>query len=185
MKSWLLLPLALVSGLVCAQNPGDVFVGVTYAQSNVKFKSQPSFGTFHPATLSVGVGMIVIPNLAIEGYVFDGLNDATRMIATSTTGTIQIQNGYGFNLRPYMKLGNGWGAYAKLGRQYGAQDFVVNRPLTSTTTHTTYAHTTYGLGLTYNFNRQWSVAVERMTSKSVPTESTNASTTGVGLRYMY
>ena len=185
MKSFLLLPLLLLSGLAFAQNTGDMFGGLTYSQTTIKNKAPSNVPVFQPSIVSLGFGVIVMPNLALEAYVFDGLSNATNTVAPSTTSTVQIQNGYGFNLRPFMKLGYGWGAYAKIGRQYGAQDVVTSGPTIQRTTHSTYAHTTYGLGVSYTINKQWSVAAEHLKSKNIDSETTTATTTGLGLRYMF
>ena len=185
MKPLLLLPLTLLPGMVLAQNSGDILGGITYSQTHIQNKAPSSVAAFQPTVVSLGVGVILIPNLALEGYVFDGLSNATNTIAPNTTATVEIQNGYGFSLRPYAKLGNGWGAYAKLGRQYGSQDVVTRTPTIQRTTHTTYARTTYGLGLSYNLTPRWSVAAEHLKSRSIPGETTTATTTGVGLRYLF
>lgn len=188
-KSLLLLPLALLSGFAFAQNTGDMFGGLTYSQTTIKNKAPSNAPAFQPSTISLGVGVIVMPNLALEGYVFDGLTNATntsRLTPTTIgTVTVQIQNGYGFNLRPFMKLGYGWGAYAKIGRQFGAQDIVVSGPASQSTTHSTYAHTTYGLGVSYNISNRWSVAAEHLKSRNIASETSTASTTGLGLRYLF
>lgn len=184
-KSLLLLPLALLSGFAFAQNTGDMFGGLTYSQTTIKNKAPGNVPAFQPSTVSLGVGVIVMPNLALEGYVFDGLTNATNTVAPNTTSTVQIQNGYGFNLRPYIRLGSGWGAYAKIGRQYGAQDVVTNTPTIQRTTHSTYAHTTYGLGVSYNISNRWSLAAEHLKSRNIASETSTASTTGLGLRYLF
>lgn len=184
-KSLLLLPLALLSGFAFAQNTGDMFGGLTYSQTTIKNKAPGNVPAFQPSTVSLGVGVIVMPNLALEGYVFDGLTNATNTVAPNTTSTVQIQNGYGFNLRPYIRLGYGWGAYAKIGRQYGAQDVVTNTPTIQRTTHSTYAHTTYGLGVSYNISNRWSLAAEHLKSRNIASETSTASTTGLGLRYLF
>ena len=188
-KSLLLLPLALLSGFAFAQNTGDMFGGLTYSQTTIKNKAPGNVPAFQPSTVSLGVGVIVMPNLALEGYVFDGLTNATNTsrLTPTTIGivTVQIQNGYGFNLRPFMKLGYGWGAYAKIGRQFGAQDIVVSGPASQSTTHSTYAHTTYGLGVSYNISNRWSVAAEHLKSRNIASETSTASTTGLGLRYLF
>lgn len=185
MKSLSLLPLALLSGFAFAQNTGDMFGGLTYSQTTIRNKAPGSVPAFQPSTVSLGVGVVVMPNLALEAYVFDGLSTATQTVAPRTTSTVHIQNGYGFNLRPYMKLGDGWGVYAKMGRQYGAQDVVTNGPTVQRTTHSTYAHTTYGWGVSYTINKQWSVAAEHMKSRNIDSETSTASTTGLGLRYLF
>lgn len=184
-KSLLLLPLALLSGFAFAQNTGDMFGGLTYSQTTIKNKAPGNVPAFQPSTVSLGVGVIVMPNLALEGYVFDGLTNATNTVAPNTTSTVQIQNGYGFNLRPYIRLGSGWGVYAKIGRQYGAQDVVTNTPTIQRTTHSTYAHTTYGLGVSYNISNRWSLAAEHLKSRNIASETSTASTTGLGLRYLF
>lgn len=181
MKLFLLLFFILRLNWALAQNPSDVFLGITYSQARI----QDTSGTFEPASLSVGLGVIAMPNLALEAYVLNGTHHASNTIAPRTTATVQILSGYGFGVRPFVQLGNGWSAYVKLGRQYGAQDVVVSGPTVQRTTHATYAHTTYGVGTSYNLNARWSVALEHGRARSVPGENTRTSATGLGLRYMF
>jgi hypothetical protein len=185
MKFLRLLFFILPSSWALAQNPGDVFVGLTYNQARVKDTSTRNWGTFEPASLSVGVGVIALPNLALEAFVLDGTHHASNTIAPRTTATVQILSGYGFAVRPFVQLGHGWSAYIKLGRQYGAQDVVTSGPTVQLTTHTTYAHTNYGVGTSYNLNARWSVALEHGRARSIPGENTRTSATGLGLRYMF
>lgn len=175
----------LPSAWAFAQNPGDVFGGITYAQSRIKDTSTANTRLFQPATLSLGVGVIAMPNLALEAFVFDGLSDDSTTIAPRTTATVQIQNGYGFGVRPFLNLGNGWNSYAKLSRQYGGQNVVISGPTIQSSTHTTSARTTYGVGMSYNLNTRWSLALELSKARHIAGETTNTSTTGLGLRHMF
>lgn len=185
MKLLPLLLLALPSSGVWAQNVGDVFGGITYAQSRVKDTSTRNWGTFQPATLSLGLGVIAMPNLALEAFVLDGLRKDSNTIAPSTKAEVEIQSGYGFGIRPFVNLDNGWTTYLKLGRQFGEQNVAITSPTTQRSTQTSYAHTTYGVGLSYRLDNRWSVAFEYAKARTIASENTNTASTGLGLRYMF
>jgi outer membrane autotransporter protein len=99
--------------------------------------------------------------------------------------TVHVKEGYGFNLRPYLSLSKNWGIYAKLGRQFGSQETTLRQSAFQQTTSTTYAHTIYGLGISFNIDAQWGIGADYTRSKRIPSEQTNSSLISVGLRYKF
>jgi len=184
--SVLMLILMQLSNKAYAEQVGDVYVGVSYAQTTTKDESPKNLGTYRPTATSIGVSVVALPNLALDLYALAGLNDSTNRLTPNATMTAQINNGYGFYLHPYLALSNSWSIYAKLGRQFGSQETRMRIATTQTTlTQTTFAHTVYGIGVSYNINDKWGISTDYAKSQRIPSEMTHTSTIGVGLRYKY
>ena len=130
------LLLALIAAHLCtaatAEEVGDIYGGFTYSQTIAKDESPRHVGTFKPTTVGVGLSVVAISNLALDGYVFTGLNDSTLALTGGSDMTVNVKDGYGFNLRPYLSLSKTWGIYAKLGRQFGSQETTLRRGVLQT-----------------------------------------------------
>ena len=180
---------ALVAAHLCAyalaDEVGDVYGGISYSQTTAKDESSRNLGTYKPTTIGIGLSMVVVPNLALDGYVFTALNDSTQALTATSSMTVNAQEGYGFNLRPYMSLRPAWSIYAKLGRQYGTQETTIRRIAGAATTSTTYAHTIYGLGLSHNLDAHWGIGADYTRAKRIPSEQTSTSLISIGLRYKF
>jgi opacity protein-like surface antigen len=168
-----------------AEEVGDIFGGFFYSQTIAKDESSLNLGTFKPTTLGIGLSVVAIPNLAVDGYVFTGVNDSSNTLTPTSTMSVSAKDGYGFNLRPYLPLSRKWSIYAKLGRQYGTQETIVKRGSVVTVTSTDYARTIYGLGTSYSFNDQWGVGLDYTKSKRVPSRTTSTALISIGLRYKF
>ena len=128
---------------------------------------------------------VIFKNLAVEGNVFTGAGNSSNALSATSSMTLQIKNGYGFSLRPFLAFNDVWGGFVKLGRQYGKQDSVVNRSTVQSTTSASYAHTVYGIGLSYNINRKWAITSDYTSTVNVASEMTKTSALGFGLRYKF
>jgi hypothetical protein len=173
-------------GIATAEEVGEIYGGVSYSQTIAKDTSVNNLGTYRPMTLGVGLSVVAMPYLALDGYVFTGVEDASNDLLSGRTMTVSVKDGYGFNLRPFLPLSKSWSVYAKLGRQYGAQETVLKNQLaTLRTTNTSYAHTVYGLGVGYNINERWGLGADYMKARHIPSENTNTSLISVGMRYKF
>jgi hypothetical protein len=175
-----------VLGIATAEEVGEIYGGVSYSQTIAKDTSVNNLGTYRPMTLGVGLSVVAMPYLALDGYVFTGVEDASNDLLSGRTMTVSVKDGYGFNLRPFLPLSKSWSVYAKLGRQYGAQETVLKNQLaTLRTTNTSYAHTVYGLGVGYNINERLGLGADYMKARHIPSENTNTSLISVGMRYKF
>jgi hypothetical protein len=178
--------LSCVLGDAMAEEVGDIYGGVSYSQTIAKDTSVNNLGTYRPMTLGVGLSVVAMPYVALDGYLFTGVEDASNDLPSGRTMTVTVKDGYGFNLRPFLPLSKSWSVYAKLGRQYGAQETVLkNQVTTLRTTNTSYAHTVYGLGVGYNINERWGLGADYMKAQRIPSENTNTSLISVGMRYKF
>jgi hypothetical protein len=173
-------------GIAAAEDVGDIYGGVSYSKTIAKDTSVNNLGTYRPMTVGVGLNVIAMPYLALDGYVFTGVEDASNDLPAGRTMTVSAKDGYGFNLRPFLPLSKLWSVYAKLGRQYGAQETILkNQVTTLRTTSTSYAHTVYGLGIGYNINERWGLGADYMKARHIASENTDTSLLSIGLRYKF
>ena len=180
---WVLL---LVVGLeVKAQNVGDVFGGISYIQTSIKDESSKNLGTFKPTVVGLGLAYVVTDNIALEANIFGGSSDASIAPTSVITYTVKLNNGYSIGVRPFIAFNAAWGAYAKLGRQFGTQTTVVKTSVSQKATDATYAQTVYGLGISYNINPKWGVSSEYVWTKKGESDTTKNASMGIGIRYKF
>jgi hypothetical protein len=171
--------LASMSFCGYAQKTGDLFGGINYSLATLKTES---LGTYKPSTLGLGLSYVAIDNVAIEGGVFGGLQSSSDASNAGTPMTLKVKDGYGFSVRPFIGFNESWGGYAKLGRQYGMQEVVLQNGASQ---QATYAHTIYGLGVSYKIHPQWGITTDYTRTKRIPSEKTTSSAIGIGLRYKF
>lgn len=184
----LLTLLSISAGDLLAQNVGDIFGGITYSQISIKDESSKNLGTFKPGVVGLGLAYVVIENLALEANVFDGTSDSSLLNSRLGTVTVEVKNGYSLGLRPFIAFNESWGGYAKLGRQYGKQSIqptIINRAIVQKPTDSTYAHTVYGLGVSYNIDHKWGLSTEVSRSKKIDSEQSKSSAISMGIRYKF
>jgi outer membrane autotransporter protein len=180
---WVLL--WVVGSEVNAQNVGDVFGGISYIQTSIKDESSQNLGTFKPTVVGLGLAYVVMDNVALEVNAFDGSSDASVAKTSNTTYTVKIKNGYSIGVRPFIAFNAEWGAYAKLGRQYGTQTTVFKKSVLQISTDSTYSQTVYGLGISYNINPKWGVSSEYVWTKKGESDTTQNASIGIGIRYKF
>jgi hypothetical protein len=185
MKHLFALVLSLIGLNVCAQKVGDVFGGINYSLATSKDESSRNLGTYKPSMLGLGLSYVVIDNVAIEGGVFGGVRSSSNDISGTTSMTLKVKDGYAFSIRPFIGFNQSWGGYAKLGRQYGTQEVLVQTGAGQTTTQGTYAHTVYGLGVSHRIHPQWGITADYTKTKRIASENASSSAIGIGLRYKF
>ena len=179
------LMLLSICNIAQAEEVGDIYGGMSYSQTIAKDESSRNLGTYKPTTFGIGLSVVALRNLALDGYVFASARSSTHVIAPISTMTVSAQEGYGFNLRPYLSLNNSWGIYAKLGRQYGGQETWVRRGALQTTSSATYARTVYGTGVSYNLDDRWGISADYTKAKQISPETTKTALISLGLRYKF
>jgi len=170
---------------VNAQNVGDVFGGISYIQTSIKDESSKNLGTFKPTVVGLGLAYVVTDNIALEANAFDGSSDASIATTSVVTYTVKIKNGYSIGVRPFIAFNAEWGAYAKLGRQFGTQTTVFKKSVLQISTDSTYSQTVYGLGISYNINPKWGVSSEYVWTKKGESDTTKNASMGIGIRYKF
>lgn len=169
-----------------ADEVGHVYGGVSYSQSIAKDTSARNLGTYKPTTLGIGLSVVALENMALDGYVFTGFHNDTNTLPANRTMTVSAKDGYGFNFRPFVPFNHSWVLYGKLGRQYGSQETVIkSTSQTLSTINATYAHTIYGVGLGYSLNDKWGVSVDYTKAMRIPSENTTTALISLGVRYKF
>jgi opacity protein-like surface antigen len=182
----LVLVLLLLASLeVNAQSVGDVFGGISYTQTSIKDESSKNLGTFKPTVVGLGLAYVVTDNIVLEANAFDGSRDSSLTPTSVVTYTVKIKNGYSIGVRPFIAFNDSWGGYAKLGRQFGTQTTVVKTAVSQKTTDSTYAHTVYGLGISYNINPKWGISYEYVWTKKGEADTNKNASIGIGVRYKF
>lgn len=181
--------LALFFGAVSSalsEEVGDIYGGLSYSQTIAKDTSANNLGTYKPMTLGIGLSVIAIRNLAVDGYIFTGAGDSSNDLTAARTMTVSAKDGYGFNLRPFLPLSKSWSIYGKLGRQYGKQETLMkNQVATLRNTNASFAHTVYGLGVGYSIDERWGIGLDYMKAKRIASENSDTSLVSLGLRYKF
>lgn len=185
MKRLLVFVAICACSAVMAEEVGDLYGSVSYSQSTIKDTSGLNLGTYKPTTTSLGLSVIAIKYLALDAYIFQGHKDASNDLGANTAMTIHIQQGYGFNLHPYLPLSHQWGLYAKLGRQFGSSETVIRQNNTATLTSDRFAHTVYGLGVSRYINTQWALDLDYSKTKRKADESTRTTGLNASLSYKF
>ena len=174
------------SSAVHAEEVGDLYGGIAFSQSVASDESARNLGTYRPTTVGLGLSVIARRYLALDAYVFNGVRDSSNAISPNTSIRVDVKDGYGFNLHPYLPLSQSWVIYAKLGRQYGAvSSKVVVSGNTASTSNTTYAHTIYGAGVTYNIDARWGLSIDYAKARRIESEASSNALTTVGLSYKF
>jgi outer membrane autotransporter protein len=127
----------------------------------------------------------VTDNIVLEANAFDGSSDSSLTPTSVVTYTVKIKNGYSIGVRPFIAFNDSWGGYAKLGRQFGTQTTVVKTAVSQKTTDSTYAHTVYGLGISYNINSKWGISSEYVWTKKGEADTNKNASIGIGVRYKF
>lgn len=170
---------------VMAEQIGDLYGSVSYTQSTIQDTSGLNLGTYKPTTTSLGLTVIAMKHLALDGYIFRGHKDTSNNLDAATAMAIHIRQGYGFNLHPYLPLSHQWGLYAKLGRQFGSSETVIQQNSTSTLTPNRFAHTVYGLGVSRYIDPQWGLDMDYTKNKRQVAETTRTTGLTVSLSYKF
>jgi opacity protein-like surface antigen len=182
----LVLVLLLLASLeVNAQSVGDVFGGISYIQTSIKDESSKNLGTFKPTVVGLGLAYVVTDNIVLEANAFDGSSDSSLTPTAIATYTVKLNNGYTIGVRPFIAFNPAWGAYVKLGRQFGTQTTVIKTSVSQKATDSTYAQTVYGLGIAYNINPKWGVSSEYVWTKKGESDTTQNASIGLGIRYKF
>ena len=185
MKRLLVVVSIFTCAAVMAEEVGDLYGSVSYTQSTIKDTSGLNLGTYKPTTSSLGLSVIAIKHLALDGYIFQGHKDASNNLDANTAMTIHIKQGYGFNLHPYLPLSHQWGLYAKLGRQFGSSETVIRQNNTPTITPNRFAHTVYGFGVSRYINSRWALDLDYSKTKRNADEATRTTGLNASLSYKF
>lgn len=134
-----------------------------------------------PKALRGLVGYELSENLALEGIVGIGLDDADVTVVGRTIPGVKlkIDNMYGFYVTPKMKLAENFEGFVRAGFASASGTVSANGQTSSGTTD----GLSYGLGVRYSFDKNTSVSVDYMSYFDKSDSKATGFTVGVGFRF--
>ena len=173
---------AACSTTAMAQSVGQWYGEASYQMTTLTDTSG-DLGKFKTNGISLGLGNVVMSNVAVEG--FYNLPSSTATNTRSGTATIEIKQKatYGFAVRPFINVTDDIELFGRIGRTFGQNEWAY-KDATSTDGGTdNIASNFYGLGVAYKISKEVSVVADykKLTGISNP----SVSATSVGVRYNF
>ena len=191
MKSPFSIFTLLLSLIICSTSPNPLFakdggyVGLDYLISNAKFKYagevEPEDKLFTKKSDSVasGVGIVAgyqksYKNIFIAPELFyDYLNSSTRDYSFKESpyhqDTMEIRSRYGAKLNLGYSFNDQFSTYLTYG--FSSLDYVIKFPSTNESRSRRKTSSIYGIGIVYNFAKNWGMKLEFNTQRfNVPYE---------------
>ena len=109
----LAVALTMAATPVFAENSG-YYVEAAYDAIKATDKSSFDSGTYSPASVKFTFGKVVTDNLAVEGFISQGVSTG-NVTFDSSDYSIEMKTGYGLAVKPFMKLGEDFEVYGRLG----------------------------------------------------------------------
>lgn len=172
-----------ISGNALAQNVGSMYGEVAYSSVKLKDVSSDNLGTFKPTAARLTFGTVVTNNVAVEGYLLQGLSSDSNTVANNVNVDIKLNSSYGVAIRPFVNINESLEAYARLGTLRVKGEATASRGAISASEDISTSHTLYGVGAAYKLNNSWKAIVD-YTKLSTKNE-TKSSSVSIGLRYNF
>jgi len=184
MKNIIALAVAVAcSSPVFAQSVGQWYGEASYQMTTVTDKSEDDLGKFKTNGISLGLGNVVMNNVAVEG--FYNLPSSTASNTYDGPSTIEIKQKatYGFAVRPFISVTNDIELFARVGRVFGKSEWAYKDASSTDGGTGKIANNFYGLGVAYKASKEVSVVADYKKQTGVSGES--VSSTSVGIRYNF
>lgn len=170
-----------VSASAFAQKNGDVYGEFSYARATMKDESTNNLGTFKPSAGRFTLGTVVSNNIALEGFVQQGLSASSHAVGNNNI-ELKLKTGYGLAVRPFINVTDSIELYGRIGsvrNGYSATVTASNGASASESDKTT--NTMYGGGLAYKLNNKAALVFDY--SKLNKKDDTAVSIVSVGVRF--
>jgi Outer membrane protein beta-barrel domain len=174
---------AITTTSAFAQSTGNLYGEVAYGMASLKDTSAEDKGTFKPSVARFTLGTVVVDNLAVEGYLVQGLSSDSKKQTDGTNVTIKFKSGYGVALRPFVKATEDLELYARIGTSRNKSDWSATNGGTTESGSDTVTQSFYGLGAAYKIDKNWSAVVDY--SKFAKKLDTDSSMVAIGARYNF
>ena len=135
-------------------------------------------GTFKLNDVNLNLGMVVVDNLAVEGF-YNLASTSEFKIVNGGNLTVKSGAGYGFGIRPFVNLTNDIELFGRIALSRAKQEYATAAESGSTTETAKI----YGVGVAYKISKELSLVADYKKIKGI-TDS-NVSTTGLGVRYNF
>ena len=184
-KSFALVALtaAIASTGAFAQNVGGLYGEVAYSEVKVKDTSATdNVGSFTPTAARMTLGKVVADNVAVEGFVVQGMSSDAHLVSNVTVD-IKLKTSYGLAIRPFVKLNDDLEVFARLGTARMKGKVTASNGNVSLSEDAATTHTLYGIGVAYTLNKEWKAVVDytKLSEKS----DMKGTVVAVGVRYSF
>ena len=167
----------LISATALAQSNG-LYGEVAYGAVTVKDTSSSQVGTFKPTLARFTLGKVVANNIAVEGFVTEGLAKGSVTYSTINID-VDLKTSYGLALRPFYKVNEDFEVFGRVGKYVNK----FNVTASSTTESDKYYHTLYSIGTAYKINNSFNATLDY--TKFNNKGDADISLIGIGLRYNF
>ena len=175
---------AACSTTAMAQSVGQWYGEASYQMTTFTDTSSNDWGKFTTNGISLGLGNVVMSNVAVEGFYNLPSSTATNTYSGPATLEIKQKATYGFAVRPFINVTDDIELFGRIGRTFGKSEWA-HKDATSTDGGTdNIASNFYGLGVAYKISKKVSVIADYKKLTGGITD-TSISTTSVGVRYNF
>lgn len=173
---------ALCSFNAAAQNVGAFYGEVGYVIVTAKDVSSNNIGTFKPSGAWLTLGNVIVDNLAVEGYLVEGLSSDAIAVGNAKAD-IALKTSYGVGLRPFVHLTDDLELYGRLGSMRTKSQSTVSFNGQSVSESSSSTRTIYGIGLAYKLTNTTKLVADYV--KFSNKEDTRTSSMSVGVRFSF
>ena len=172
-----LISFTLVASSTFAQS-SNMYGEVSYGLVSTKDNATTKLGTWKPTLSRFVLGNVVSDNLAVEGFVTQGMSKST-VTKSSVNYQLSLETSYGLALRPFYKVNNDFEVFGRVGSYVNESKLKYS----TTTKSNTYYNALYAVGTGYKINDKMSVVVDytKLSNKG----NLISSQTAIGLRYSF
>jgi outer membrane autotransporter protein len=132
------------------------------------------------------LGTVVMDNVAVEGFIQQGLSDSTKALNTNTNVQIELKSGYGFAVRPFLNLSNETELFGRIGSVRQESEFkatsISNGKVLATESNKA-TNTLYGVGIAYKISDDMKAVIDY--TKLNNKDNSDVSMISIGLRYNF
>lgn len=180
MKKVALVAFALWSFGASAQNASSFYGEAAYSTLTAKDISSDNIGTVKPTGARLTLGKVLINNLAVEGFLLQGLSSDSINVSGATVD-VALKTSYGVALRPFVNLTDSFELYGRLGAVNARSESTASSRGLSVSESDSTTRTLYGAGLAYKLTDTVKLVADY--TRLSTADETKASIISVGVRF--
>lgn len=173
---------AACSTTAMAQSTGNLYGEAAYAMVTAKDTSTDNLGSFKPTVGRFTLGTVVTDNVAVEGFVTQGLSSDSKVFSGANLD-IKAKTGYGVAVRPFVNLSNEVELFGRIGSIRNETEATASRGGFSQTITNKTTNTLYGVGVAYKIDKSMTAIVDY--TKLPNKDETSTSMVAIGLRFNF
>jgi OOP family OmpA-OmpF porin len=173
---------AACSTTAMAQSTGNLYGEAAYAMVTAKDTSTDNWGSFKPTLGRFTLGTVVTDNVAVEGFVTQGLSSDSKVISGANVD-VKVKTGYGVAVRPFVNLSNEVELFGRIGSIRNEFEGTVSAGVRSRTSSSKTTNTLYGVGVAYNIDKSMTAVVDY--TKLSNKDETSTSMVAIGVRFNF